>query len=71
MCLVRWRNMSMSTLILKHRSAAEKRGEQPRAISDDTLEAIKKIGKTRAETCRIFGVKRGTLDDYLKRVGYV
>jgi DNA invertase Pin-like site-specific DNA recombinase len=51
-----------------------KRGGRPRAISEDTLEAIKKTleeGKTRAEACRIFGVKRGTLDDSLKRVGYV
>jgi DNA invertase Pin-like site-specific DNA recombinase len=51
-----------------------KRGGRPRAISEDTLEAIKKTleeGKTRAEACRIFSVKRGTLDDSLRRVGYI
>jgi DNA invertase Pin-like site-specific DNA recombinase len=51
-----------------------KRGGRPRAISEDTLEAIKNTleeGKTRAEACRIFGVKRGTLDDSLKRIGHV
>ncbi len=53
--------------------AAQKRGRtggRPRAISDETLEAIHEAlsaGTSKASICRTFGVKRSTLYDALKR----
>lgn len=49
-----------------------KRGGRPRAVSDEKLQAIAdalKLGTSKAEICRNFGVKRRTLYDALERVG--
>jgi DNA invertase Pin-like site-specific DNA recombinase len=47
-----------------------RRGGRPRAISEETLESIQRDladGKSKSEVCKIYNVKRSTLNDALGR----
>ena len=49
-----------------------RRGGRPRAISDETLAAIRAAlagGMSKAAACRAFGVRRTTLIEALRRAG--
>lgn len=57
---------------LRAAAARGRRGGRPRAISDETLAAIREAlarGMSKAAACRTFGVKRTTLIEALKRGG--